>query len=707
MIGVGLGFGTFASLVRGVQSTASETIPAFAEPSAAWDGTEGSGFTDAPIDPARITAKPACRLLVPDRQWFTDELLVGVAAMANDGGTLFDNLGLEKVRAYFENDAPVDILAPSSPIFDDANGNPVSYPGWWVRLKKPAATAGFAQVYFEAVPRDATMQSRVIGPFTFAPQDVMHDVEVTVEPSLPELDNVGGIRRYQTLFEAQKRANQSCAQNPLITVKEPLKESLRDQFTNGWTIKGYRTITGDVPFTIAKPSRDYNDAVMDPNRVPIHLRGSNCTVDFAHVSTLNVAAGNFTQHWLDGINITNSAGRDGLWRGGPPQPSGKLVVGNPWITECQIANVHVPLRGVSLARGNTASSIAQDIISGSYCVVGNVIADHNNDNWNSDIPAFSVTYTGSEATATLSRSGGTEGYLGGVYSATYGATTATFDVGNGSLDHFNGTNGDGYWFADVVSWLNSLPGWSATLSPEMLAEDRRACTGALVDDRGQGFDGASGRAVPVNVKDSTATIYSHHDKHGDWYQHEAGSIENIVVMNNMLVDAQVQFIFLSPIGNGHEYDVVFINNIAVLNPSDGAPQTGASQLGRTNVEMSHVVLAHNTLVDQQIWMRTDNSVVEFDAYCLLANNVSPEIEWLGAVDSDFVVSGNHLLAGASDPQGAIGTSIGGNDTNLFADISVGDASPAGALTSNTAPPAVPFDYAGNPRAVPSAKGAIT
>ena len=60
------------------------------EPSAGWNGTAATGFGGAygavPTDPTRTTAKPALRLLVPPGQRFTDTLVVGVAAAANNAG---------------------------------------------------------------------------------------------------------------------------------------------------------------------------------------------------------------------------------------------------------------------------------------------------------------------------------------------------------------------------------------------------------------------------------------------------------------------------------------------------------------------------------------------------------------------------------------------------------------------------------------------
>ena len=70
-----------------------KAAPLLIAPSAGWNGTAGSGFSTVPADPARTTAKPVLRLIVPPFQWYTNELVVGVYAAANNGGSLFDNMG--------------------------------------------------------------------------------------------------------------------------------------------------------------------------------------------------------------------------------------------------------------------------------------------------------------------------------------------------------------------------------------------------------------------------------------------------------------------------------------------------------------------------------------------------------------------------------------------------------------------------------------
>ena len=65
-------------------------------PAQGWTGTAGSGFASAPTDPVRLTAKPAMRLIVPPNQAYTDSVLVGVSAFANDGGSMLENLGIRR-----------------------------------------------------------------------------------------------------------------------------------------------------------------------------------------------------------------------------------------------------------------------------------------------------------------------------------------------------------------------------------------------------------------------------------------------------------------------------------------------------------------------------------------------------------------------------------------------------------------------------------
>ena len=131
-------------------------------PSDAWDGTAGSGFISAPVDPSRITAKPVISLLTLERQYFADTLRIDVMAFANDGGTLIN--GIDRVRFYFEDDTPVDVVEHRLRSFTRFDGSTYLLPVYSVMLARPSEASGNAHLYIEAVPADATMQSRVLGP---------------------------------------------------------------------------------------------------------------------------------------------------------------------------------------------------------------------------------------------------------------------------------------------------------------------------------------------------------------------------------------------------------------------------------------------------------------------------------------------------------------------------------------------------------------
>ncbi|QZH76403.1 MAG: hypothetical protein JY451_07685 [Erythrobacter sp.] len=702
MPGFGYGFGI------GHRSLASAVMPLpQIAPSPLWIGTAGSGFASVPLDPVRTTAKPACRLLVPPGQFFTDSLVVGVAAAANDGGSLIANLGLAKVVFHYEGES-VEVLAPSYHTLSDANGVERTYLGWWARLQPPASgvTQGLARLYVEAVAIDPTMQKRVIGPYLFCPSAQIYDVAVDVAPLQPTIAG----QRYPSITAAATYVKAQLAKNPHICIIEAGTYDIGDSNPDAWTIPGYCTISATQPVTLGKSAYTTDNASrMTAHRMPLHLLGANITVDFRHVLEIDAPSIVGVNHWLDGVTLTNSHpdGRDMLWRGGPPAILGRLVEGEPWFTECVFSEVHTPARNANLVRGCTFTRISQDVVSNARCVVGTSVVDHSNLTWNTDFPAFTVTYSGAEATATLARSGGTESSGGGgLYTARWGASSATFDVGNGSFNHYAGTAGQGYWFADVVAWLNTLPGWNATL---LINPDRRACTGSLEGDKGLGFDGVAGRSAPVNVKDATVTIVSLHDKHGDWYQQDTGTSENVIVYDNTGVDMEVQCIFLSPIANGDSLDYVFFNNAFSITATVSDYFTAAysaSQLGRDNTLMSHVVIAHNSFANQGFLMRTDRPGCDFDSYCLFANNVSRSMVWQGAVDTDLVNTANHQHGGFALPGGDSGTSSGGSEASLFAGASAGDFTPAGELLANPAAPVVSYDLFGKRRGASAAKGAV-
>lgn len=674
----GFGFGTHAVARKRPRNPPQEpAVPLpVASPSAGWTGVAGSGFTAAPVDPVRTTAKPAMRLLVPPNQYFTDELLVGVIAGANNAGSLLTNMGLEKVVLHCEGTA-VDILAPSHASFSDANGNTVTYYGWWAILKKPAGAAGHANVYFEAVPINAAMQRRVIGPYQFSPVATRYDADLLVTPSMPEI--VG--QRYQSITNALAFIRVNAKQNTRITITEVHPSGLYGvTYTGAYQSQGRHRIEANVPVVIGLPSY-VSDAAnyLRPGVNGLHFAGANITLDFAYMLQLyREASAGSMRHWLDGARIINSLGREAYWRLGPRGGAvGHLFLEGAFFTECAVDGVHNPCNQMPpLVRGCSFANLAGDLTGDALCFVGNTIHEHDSTFFARDVAAFSLTYAGVEATATLELSGANDA-SSRTWTARWGANSATFAVGSTFALFAANTN---YKFSHVVNWLNGLGvGFTAVL----LDDSRRASSGCRLGEKGIAF-------AATNVKNTTFTVYSMLDLHSDLYQQNTSqAVENVVIANNRAWEMVTQNILLAPT-SGATRDWLIINNAFANKIAGGAyDNTDQYYSQQIRVPHSHVVVAHNTYTNQGWYMGADTA--SFDAYCLIANNSFRTIHWSGTPDADLVIANNHLHAGKTVPTYATGTTTGGDQTNLVTDFDAGDFTPAGALLSNLKTPVVKYD----------------
>lgn len=697
-----LGFG-FRSGGRRMATSAGLTV--IVTPSAAWTGVEGSGFSGAPpADPVRVTAKPACRLITPPRQWFTDYQLVGVMAAANANGSLLDTLGLEKVIVHYEGNS-LAIPRPSFQTLRDANGTLRTYYGWWAYLRHDGRN-GFAHVYFEAVPRDATMQRRVIGPYLYAPQASQHLLEVEVAATPAEIPG----QRYRTIGAALAwlKGQDPTARNPRLTITEAgtydMTVSSGVSFAG---LKGYVTIEASVPGVVIGKTGYTTDAEarLKHNAFPLHIKGANITLDLWNVTELDGGLGGYNDgmHWLDGIAITSTSplAPFDLLRGEKTDQFGWRVRGYPWLTECQISRIADSMSRVSLARGCTLDRVTYDIATQSLCVMDCRVIEHTGAFWNTDWNVASVTYTGPEATATLERSGGAA-ENGATFTARWGSSSATFEVGNAE-DYYTGTRGNGYDVGDVVAWLNTLPGWNATLlMPE--AETWIAARLSTQGKKGTSF-------AATNVKDTTLALFVGWHRHADFFQHGAGDFENAIFWGNTVELAETQNVFISTTKtNGHSRDIVFVNNVFRNNPVPldfYDPTAISSQLGRANNVQSHIVLVHNTWVNQRLLIRADVSNFTMDSYCLIAGNTMRALDLAGGgTEPNVVLADNHVHGGTGTPAGSTGTTAGGDDTTLFVDAANADFRPAGALLANLKPRRVKFDRTATPRAPSDAAGAL-
>jgi hypothetical protein len=693
------------------------------EPSAAWTGTAGSGFASTPTDPARTTAKPAVRLLVPPFQYFTDTLDVGVIAMANDGGTLRPNFGIDNVRFLFEgNEATV--TQPGFHTIQTQRG-PRSYFGWWVRLKKPANTSGQAHLYIEATARDSSMQKRVIGPYLFSPNNVLYTHSVEVAPSLSQIPG----QRYQTLNAAATWLNQQAAPNPLITITEAgfyeltVGTANSQGLQNRFSLPGRLNITASVPGVVIGRSNYTHDAaaIIDDGRFKLHLFGPNLTLDYRHILHVNgptTSTDTGTAAWLDGVNMISTAplGSMELWRGTTKPNGNGAARQGAWFTEVVATDITSFGRSANLIRGCDLDRVAYDIFSNARCCVNNIVRDHLNSPLSDEIDAFTVQYTGPAATATLTRTGGQGSDGGGVWIVNIGGTQYTFDTGEteGSPAYYpgdpnyppayNGADGvGGYWFSDVVNWLNGLPGITATL---LLDENdpfqkRQAASGSLPGLASSGF-------TNQDIKSAPLTVVSKFNKHDDFYQHTSGTLENIIIAFNLAESVNAQLLFFAPSGiaggvQGKEFDFFAVGNALAVGTTVTPwydPSVALSQFGRGapyGMAASHVVIAHNTLPNQGFFIRTVGlqygSTV--DAYCMIKNNVFRRLIY--DPDGPFpglTIDGLHIHSGNPAPQGATNVIVGGDQNTLFVDFANKNFRPAGLLAQNGFPPVLPHDIEG-------------
>lgn len=645
-------------------------------PAASWTGAAGSGFRTRPTDPVRTTAKPAMRLVVPPNQSFTGELLVGVYAGANFAGSLRDNMGLEKVRVHYEG-AVSDIIVPTFETFFDANGLEVTYFGWWARLRHDGRN-GDASVYFEAIPKDITMQRRVIGPFLFLPSASVYDLELTVAPSLPQIAG----SRYQSITAALTYCAAQGRHRPRITITEERNDYILSYIGAPFSYtsaKGYATIEAVVPVTIIGTT-SYLDATPRTRFDGLCFRGANITIDMKHMALIyHEGVGN--PHWFDGIIIVDSGGRGYA----VPELRGPRTYGvarnGPYLTECVITAIPSTANGCRLVRGNMMTRGFFDAASEAHCVIGNRIDDYDAyDCWAKDSDAFTVTYTGTGATATLEFSG-----FSNQSSRTFTAKVNGAVVGTRVV-----TNTPPTAVSTVVSWLRSLPGWSATIQSDAV----RANLCSVQNNIGRAF-------APRNVKNVTLQIVTFLDAHGDFYQTNvpANTSENVVIADNVVTNFAGQGFFLST--NSDIADYLIVNNgfHGKLVPG----WTFLSQWGRTGAK-SHIVMAHNSST-QALWIRTSEGM-KTDAYCLVADNALGGLAWNGPPDRDVRICDNHLFSGNAALPGGTNTTIGGDATSLWQNAQGGDFTPKKELLMNLKVPSMEHDQKHRKRATLDCAGMI-
>lgn len=667
----GFGFGgsrraTFLPLAPSVASLS---------PGDLWTGTAGSGFGGAlPVDPVRITAKPACRLVVPPDQFFTDRLVVGVAAYALNGTTLVN--GIEAVRFHYEG-RTLDVGLPTHRTFTRHDGSTYRCLGYWVELVH-TGTSGNCNLYIEAVPTDKTMQNRVIGPFRFYPQRYSdgaggftpHDFRVEVNSTKTPV--AGSI--YASLSTAVNFLRTSSARNPLITFTHAA-DNIDVWPGFDYTPDGRLTIVSTVPITFGRPNFASRGEIRP--RWPICLRGANITLDMAHTSQVIQPAGGVRNHWLDGIRIIDSKGRDAYWEGGGVRPVQFTIGGSPWFTECLVEEMYEPARSANLTRACIFRNVVGDVLSFNRLSVGNIVDDSDSTFWDTPIASLQVTYTGPAATATIAGTGTSASKS--ITLRENGTSIGTFAVTSTGSAFTAGTN---YSVQNVASWINTFPGWSATVL------DNTRVAAALSDAAGRG------QAFPqTNCKDVAATLFTSFDLHADTI---AGNGDNRIFADNLGLKLVGQNIIL---GGGAVQDFILVNN-AFVNKEQAGWDVALSQMA--NAAFSHLVIAHTSMPNQRLGTRANAT---FDGYCAILCNTARTLSREESGTS-LKIQRNHTQDDSTEPFGSTEHTIGGTRASLFVDALNGTLVPAGSLLASSRSRAAAYDMNGQLRGANAPAGAV-
>lgn len=670
----GFGYG-FGRLTRR-RASRRETKPATPRllPSPQWNGVAGSGFASLPVDPQRLTAKPAMRLVVPPDQFFTQATFVGVVAGANHQGSLLDNMGLAGVMVHYEGNRRL-IAEPTWHSYHDANGTERSCFGWWAQLLHDGRT-GDGEVYFEAIPLDPAMQRRVIGPFRFYPAHSLHDCELSV---IPGAGAIAG-SSYPTIGDALAYLAASNAQNPRITIRGGGTIDMEAGPPAPYKGKGYCTIVAEESVTIGRSGFTTEAAAILRTRYDgLRFCGANITIDARHISSIYQEDPAGRQHWLDGITIVNSAGRNAMWRSAPRKLS-QFVRNAPWFTECVIDGLPNAANGASLVRGCWLKNGYHDVASDAACVVHTRTADWDSSFWSSDVPAMTVSYAGPEATATLELAGGNEAATR-TFTARWGNNSATFTIGTSETMEASGN----YLVSHVANWLGGL---GAGFTANVLDNTRRAAACSLAGMAGREF-------TEQNVKDTTLQIVTQFDVHSDWHQQNNGRIaENCVLAHNISTGLVTQNIFLTATGGARDF--LIFNNAFDNKTLTGTYNSYTSISSQLAFAKSHVVIAHNSMASQALGLRGDQSYAD-DGWCLIANNSLRDLAWPGTRNGTGRITDNHLQEGALGIALGLGTFTGGTREQNFIDSAVGNFAARSALHATQRAPVVALDRQGNKR----------
>lgn len=476
---------TIRETLAGATNTPRDTSPtvtasavAKLSPGASWTGTQNSGFGgSAPTNPTRVHAKPTLRPLWPDHfVTFNDYVFVV------DSGAFGD---VASVTFTLEGGTPITKTAPELVTYNDTNGVSRWVFGFAAQIDNAAtvtkAANGAATLSIESVANDGTMEHRVVN-YTIYPRATEFTDTITVGASGK---TVTSLKAALALAAAAGPGSGSPKRYCIQLADNNVDYVLDSQNTDYTTFSWWTVITTAPGVTTAGIGDGTQDRTF-PGFGGICFRGSALKIDLAKVSySLRgfrmPGSGDGTRLWFDGCELfcttsANSAGggsgAGAVYRGSEPDTFwiNANAGSNPFEVYYTEVNAHdIPAYGLSfhlLRRNSTATNIGGSDDEGSYCTHGGY-ADKIGGYWSGQRTyqgAFDISYTGG---ATLAQfKGGRPGY-NQPFELFEDSPTATY-----SFTTNNDPNpASGTWtsMADLIAWINTKPGWTATATSSTTA----------------------------------------------------------------------------------------------------------------------------------------------------------------------------------------------------------------------------------------------
>lgn len=624
-------------------------------PGAGWAGVAGSGL--APSDPTRSTAKPTLKSLQPPFTVFTVQGGYLMAESSAEGG-------VKEVRAHCEGIVVVR-TAPEKVTYVDAAG--VSREQWCYKF--PVDYEAFTQngsfdVYYEAVPEDTSMQSRVIGPFRHHRNPAKHDLQLTVDPGQAASGN-----RYQTIAAAVNAAKLAGALRPRIETQVSGTYDFTAP-TNKYTgtVENWVTIEGKAGTICTIGRADTSSpALFRPQTNGLRF-GPNVVIDLANMSQIYPETTDYM--WFDTAPVVNSRGRLALVDQAPradPIRSGSATGVRYYTTDNYFDGHTQGPKGFALGRNFELRNVAGDCLTGARHMSNFKVINQDCAWFRTPVNAATVTYVGASASATIERAGETTG----AFSFTLREAGVAVLVITGS-----GTPGSGnYKVSDVVNAINAYGnGWSATLQ-----DDTRFAQGLLLaGDTSVGTPSFTAQ----NAKSITVQLGTAFDVHADGvqYQNNTAGWENVLLVNGEFRDTiSAQVIFQNNAQGVRDFHI--INVVADSTSGDSSWQ---SSFGATGGTSSHFVVWNSSFPFQNVRLYGT-----FDDYCSIKHNIFAALNTIGnPTVAAGVVDDNVLLGGSTNPAWATNTVALASAAAVFTDavnndFRIAPSGPAAALLRNS------------------------